>query len=236
MPAARAARRNVRQSAFLLTGPVPLRPGYGTVQAAVAVGAMNAFLAKTLLTRPKDVLKIGEVQTASSAQMVLSAFDKASPTRQKAFIQAVRNRGYMLKASPKIVLAREASAAPLLEFLAENLDVLESIDTGPSDGTLKLGASFTANETDELSAQATRIITNAENKAHLVIIGHTHEVVDLPGYINTGSWTRSYKVQKKERLRPWTMLQAGSWKNFPYQLNYALVRPAAQPAALLQNK
>lgn len=221
-------------SRFLqLFGASALR-GFGSLQAAVAVGAMNAFLAKTLVTHPGDVLKLPSAESPTAAKLISAAFEKATPARQKAFIQAVRDRGYELNTSPKILLSRKQTEGSLLEFLSENLDVLDNIESEPSEETLKLGASFSTNESDELRSVALKIVADATNMAEVVIMGHTHEVVDEPAYINTGSWTRYYKLKEKERLRPWSILRAGSWKNFPYQLNYALARPGARPAAVFR--
>jgi hypothetical protein len=208
--------------------------GFGSLQAAVAVGAMNAYLAKTLVTRPSDVLKLPPAESPTAAKLISAAFGKATPSRQKAFIQSVRDRGYKLNTNPKILLSGKRTAGPLLEFLSENLDALDNIESEPSEGTLKLGASFFRNESDELRSTALKIVADATNKAEVVIMGHTHEVVDEAGYINTGSWTRYYKLKKKEHLRPWSILRTGSWKNFPYQLNYALARPGARPAAVFR--
>ena len=217
-----------------LFGASALRPGFGSVQAAVAVAAMNAFLTKTLVTRPKDVLNLDMDYPNSASSLVLTAFEKATTSCQRAFIDQVIERGYRLSSNPRFVLSNEKSAVPFLDFLSQNLEILTIIESGPSESTLKLGTSFITSETDELSKQALKITAEARNNAQFVIMGHTHEVVDKPGYINTGSWTRYYKVRKREHLRPWTVLRAGSWKDFPYQLHYALVRPAASPAAAIQ--
>jgi len=222
-------------SRFLqLFGASALRPGFGPIHAAVAVASMHAFLAKTLVTHPKDVLKRDGGEPVSAASLVRAAFEKTSVSRQNAFIDAVRGRGYPLNISPKITLANENSAAALLSFLSDNLDLLDGIDSGPAEGTLKLGQAFRVDETNELRSHALRTVSDPNTGARFVIMGHTHEVVNEPSYINTGSWTRYYKLQAKERLRPWTVLRTKSWNEFPYQLNFALAKQGGDSLVELQ--
>ena len=82
------------------------------------------------------------------------------------------------KASPKIVLSDNARASPFLDFLTENLDLLQIIEFEPSAATLQLGASFFASETDELRTRASEIIREPEKGARMVLMGHTHEIVN----------------------------------------------------------
>lgn len=222
-------------SRFLqLFGASALIPGFGPLKAAVAVTSMTAFLAKTITTRPKDVLGFSDGKSASAADVVLLAFERAPASCQKAFISAVRERGFPLKSSLKIVLRNQTRALPFIDFLADNFDVLETIDYEPPNGVLKLAGAFRVNESEELRAAALKIVNDATNKADIVIMGHTHEPVAETAYINTGSWTRYYKLKTKEKLRPWSMLRAGSWRHFPYQLNYAVAEPGGRSTAKLR--
>jgi UDP-2,3-diacylglucosamine pyrophosphatase LpxH len=221
-------------SRFLqLFGASALKPGYGSVQAAVAVAAMSLFLARSLATHPKDILHLDNGNDpVSAASYVLAAFEAATPSQQKTFIRSIIDNGYPLRSNPRVLLLNEGSAASFLEFLSQNLDLLAPIDRVPQ-STLKLGTSFRTNETDLLSLYAKNIIKDASNAAKLVIMGHTHEVVDKPDYINTGSWTRYYQLRKKEKLRPWAVLRKESWKEFPYKLNFVLAKSeAGRPATL----
>jgi len=90
-----------------LFGASALRPGYGPIQAAVAVASMNAFLAKTLVTQPKDVLSLQEDRTTSPADLVLAAFEQSTASRQQSFIKSVIDRGYVLNSKDALTgLAR----------------------------------------------------------------------------------------------------------------------------------
>ena len=205
------------------------------LKALVAVGEMTRYLAKTFVTRPKDLLAIEEgTKPVSAAAAVLDAFQKSTPSRQQAFMQAIQERKFQLQANPSILLQKDDSAAPLLGFLAENLDLLNMIDPGHG-RTMELGQAFFADETDDLRQEAFRIVNHPGNRAQSVIMGHTHEVVSEPKYINTGSWTRYYKLTKGAHLHPWEVLKKTGWKEFPYELNYAMAQPGSIPAARLEN-
>jgi UDP-2,3-diacylglucosamine pyrophosphatase LpxH len=221
-------------SRFLqLFGASAIKPGYGSVQAAVAVAAMTGFLARSLAKHPKDILHLEDGGPDSAASYVLAAFKGATPSRQNAFIQSIIEMGFPLRSNPSVLLSNEEAAAELLEFLSQHLELLAHIDQDPQ-ATLKLGVSFRTNESDELALYAQNIINDRSNAASLVIMGHTHEVVNTPNYINTGSWTRYYQVQKKEQLRPWTILRKESWKEFPYKLHFVFARPDLSAPAVLE--
>jgi hypothetical protein len=204
------------------------------LSALVAIGQMTGYLSRTLVTRPKDVLSAKVSEPISAADAVLKAFRRSIPTRQKAFVQAIRDRKFPHSPDPEMALKNDASAAPLLAFLAENLDLLKMIDSRQG-GTLNLLQSFFANETDDLREEAFKIANNPASGARTVVMGHTHEVVSTPQYINTGSWTRYYKLAKGEHLHPWSVLEKSGWKEFPCELNYALARGGSTPGAQMEN-
>ena len=77
------------------------------------------------------------------------------------------------------------------------------------------------NETDELQKEADKLLNNPALGVRNVVMGHTHEVVNSERYINTGSWTRYYRVPEDKHLEPWTVLQSKSYTHWPYELNYA---------------
>jgi predicted phosphodiesterase len=97
---------------------------------------------------------------------------------------------------------------------------------GGSPGTLSLVKGFNVDETRELIRAAEKV--QSKNDVETIIMGHTHEqVINLPGikYINTGCWTRYYDFAKSLKLTSWSILKSDSYKLFPYQLNYAEIKP-----------
>jgi hypothetical protein len=64
-------------------------------------------------------------------------------------------------------------------------------------------------------------------------MGHTHERVENPKYINIGSWTRYYQFADDEKLKPWSLLKSQSYEYFPYQLNYVEIASGRSEAARL---
>lgn len=219
-------------SRFLqIFGASAMVPGYAPLRAAVAMGSITKFLAKMLATNPRDVFSRQEDNTASAATAILRAYQASPPEKRERFLSETQARGFNLTRGITITLSNEASAEPFMSFLEDNLDLLDVIDREIVEGTLKLAAGFVAKESDDLKEHAFNVVSDPANSAECVIMGHTHEAVNEPYYINTGSWTRYYQVAAKERLRPWSLLRAKAWKSFPYKLHFAIAEPGASPVA-----
>jgi hypothetical protein len=139
----------------------------------------------------------------------------------------------------EVALQRFDELERLLDFLALHPDIVQGmgeqdpalLGTGP--GTLTLKAGFSANETEDLYAGAERV--SAREGVTTVIMGHTHEPVERMQkftYFNTGSWTRYYRFEDKERTAPWRLLRERSYESFPYRLRYVLVSPGNSAATI----
>jgi UDP-2,3-diacylglucosamine pyrophosphatase LpxH len=227
-------------SRFLrIFGASALTPGWGPLDAAVSVTQMLAYLAKTAVVRPTDLLGVEDL-TGAALPHPLSDWVKSAPAADRQRLTAgLRDRGYRLAMPLDMLLERPDEAARLLEFLAAQPDLLDGLGErdaallGASGGTLKLAAGFRADETEDLYAGACAVA--AREKVSAVVMGHTHERVDRREgftYFNTGSWTRYYRFEEKERTQPWRVLRERSHERFPYRLCYALVRPGAAQATL----
>ena len=62
-----------------------------------------------------------------------------------------------------------------------------------------------------------------------VVMGHTHEPVDVePGlnYVNTGSWIRYFRQAANDKRSSWALLKKSAYASFPYELAYAEIGEA----------
>jgi hypothetical protein len=160
-------------------------------------------------------------------------FNSLSPADRKQFIDAATARGYVFSRPLQMVIADRDEFLALLQFLENHIDLLDGFQTDDvflsagEEGTLELAKGYTVNETQELYRAAERII-ETDPTVKMVTMGHTHEPVRqaIQGrYINTGSWTRYYQFDNKDKTRPWSMLKEDSYRAFPYELNYLALTP-----------
>jgi UDP-2,3-diacylglucosamine pyrophosphatase LpxH len=209
--------------------------GFGPIKAAIAVWAMLRYLAVSITHNAGDLLGLEQEQGQQLSALLLNTIKKMDPLKRKAFSQRLVERGYALEGKPLTMHLEDAEQSKrVLEFLAENFDLTAELPTtdesylslGGTPGTLSLVRGFSVDETRELVLAAGRV--QAQNDVRTIIMGHTHEqVVNPPGikYINTGCWTRYYDFRRSIELTSWSILKSDSYKLFPYQLNYAEIRP-----------
>ena len=219
-------------------GAAALSPGRAPLYAAIALTKMLAYLAGTTVTRPSDLLNVENEDGKPIAHALCSWIEVASDDERSALGEALRQRGFALPIPLDALLERPEDLARLLDFLAENPDLLEDLGEkegallGEQAGTLTLKKGFTANETEDLYQGARRI---AVDSVTTVVMGHTHEAVerrDAFNYFNTGSWTRYYRFADNEPTAAWSMLRDQSYERFPFQLHYVMVKPQASFATM----
>jgi UDP-2,3-diacylglucosamine pyrophosphatase LpxH len=222
-----------------------LMPGYAPIKAAVAVWRMFRFLAHTLGHTPADFLASQEA-TEQLAPLLQEWAEQLPPDDVHEFKNRLAGRGFPLERHLGMYLGDEDNAQKLAEFLSENLDLLDGLpqgltegeesflSAGEEDGTLTLIKGFSADETKDLIDAARRLLK--DGSAGAVVMGHTHQVVNRPGgigYLNTGCWTRYYRFAEDESVRRWSLLRDPLYEFFPYQLNYARLLPGKHPSAEL---
>jgi UDP-2,3-diacylglucosamine pyrophosphatase LpxH len=74
---------------------------------------------------------------------------------------------------------------------------------------------------DETTALVRAAQALKSNDIRLVVFGHTHERVEMAGYINSGSWTRYWTDPRKAPR--WSELKSDNGAKFPYELNFVEV-------------
>jgi UDP-2,3-diacylglucosamine pyrophosphatase LpxH len=219
-------------------GASALAPGWGPLDAAVAVTKMLAYLSGTAVTRPADLLGVETDDGDSPPHPLLAWIEQASDTRRREVANELRNEGFKLPMPLDALLDRPDHLARLVEFLANHPELVAGVGEkdpallGSNPGTLTLKKGFNADETEDLYAGATRL---AREPITTVVMGHTHEGVERLKpftYFNTGSWTRYYRFAKKEPTAPWRLLRERSYERFPYQLRYVSVTPAGTSATI----
>jgi UDP-2,3-diacylglucosamine pyrophosphatase LpxH len=214
-------------------GASALTPGTGPIKAALAVYSMLTFLTKTARANPTDLLSAAAEREGMLEDCFTAMFNSLSPADRKQFIDAATARGYVFSRPLQMVIADRDEFLALLQFLENHIDLLDGFQTDDvflsagEEGTLELAKGYTVNETQELYRAAERII-ETDPTVKMVTMGHTHEPVRqaIQGrYINTGSWTRYYQFDNKDKTRPWSMLKEDSYRAFPYELNYLALTP-----------
>jgi UDP-2,3-diacylglucosamine pyrophosphatase LpxH len=209
---------------------------------ALSVWAMLRYLGGTLLRSPSELLSLEPGEELPVAKMLSDALEAMSPAERREFSARVRARaaadagaGFDTGRTLGQLLEDGASADALLDFLAANPDLLKALPGQDADAFLSvggggpflsLGKGFYVDETAELTRAAGRL--QGEHGTDVVLMGHTHERVDATPdvrYFNTGCWTRYYRHARDPKLGAWAVLKEGSYKDFPYQLNYAEVAP-----------
>lgn len=226
-------------SRFLkIFGASTLRWGRGPLDAVISIAKMTAYLARTLASRSGDLLKVTD-EDAASDNPLANWYQNASPGEREKLRTALKGAGYEFGRGLPLAVENAQESEKIIDFLGDHLDVVEGLGEGQrgvlggKPGTLSLGASFLGDETRDLREGA-RAVVDREGVT-TVVMGHTHEPVEDENgyhYLNTGSWTRYYIFETKEKTAPWKMLREGTYERFPYRLRYALVKPGAPSATL----
>lgn len=218
---------------------------FGTpVRAAVAAWGILRFLAKLRQQSLGALLSEGGRDVPSVAEAVRDAWKELPEPQQDAFVNALECRGIEFVMPIPDLLSHEASAAAVLDSMAENFDLVVAFFPPPpegllsiegGDGTLGFVVDFVADESKALREAAENLLRHAGAK--VVIMGHTHEPQDHPAglnYINTGSWTRYLRVAEQQ-VEPssWSLLAPGAIEHFPYRLLFAEIVAAAPDSVRL---
>jgi hypothetical protein len=221
-------------------GASALTPGWGPLDAAIAVGKMLAFVSGTAVTRPSDLLSIKTADGVDLPHPLIAWIQNASDNERTSFSRSLLEQGLRLPQIPIIeALKRKDEFERLLDFLELHPHIVQSIGErnpallGSGPGTLTLMAGFRANETEDLYAGATNVY--AREGVKTVVMGHTHESIErVQGftYFNTGSWTRYYRFEKNERTAPWSLLRERSYESFPYRLRYVFASADSSTARM----
>lgn len=194
----------------------------GSARAALSFLAFLRFAAVEACVAPGNLLSLPAAGEGIGA--VLAEVERASGGR---FSDALRQAGCDFGGrSFDLLLEQDAEAAlrvldfalardPVLDAVALDADSMLGIGGG-DDGMLSLARGFKIDETALLKAGAQ--LRLADPAVACVIMGHTHETVDLPRYKNTGSWTRYWQVPPGEPMPSWRELvaRAGSLPLLPH--------------------
>lgn len=201
-------------------GASALTPGYGPLKVSVLIGAMMRYLSGTIATRPSDLMELDTDASRDDVEALRRAAMAALPSELAAFGRALLVAGFAEHGAVVTLLENDETARRLADFVAEHIEVLEAFGSHEPEASMALGRAFTADESGDLQAVASRILRDASHNCRFVTMGHTHQVVDDGSYFNTGCWTRYYEYRPEETLRPWAMLKAGSYATFPYSLRF----------------
>jgi UDP-2,3-diacylglucosamine pyrophosphatase LpxH len=206
-------------------------PGYGPLKAAIALAAMWRYLETIAFERPSDLLEFPEVEDLDQA--LTDAVEAALPGQRAAFAKALAKARFRDDRSPLLLVRDEESRRQLSDFLADHLDIVDTLGAEEPEGVMALGKGFIADETDDLRQGAERILDDPSHACRYVTMGQTHESIDGNRYFNTGSWTRYYQHVADRRLRPWSMLRTNSFKYFPYALKFLRSESGPPPRVTL---
>lgn len=206
----------------------------GSLRAALSVLAFLRFAAAETLTAPVNLLSV--VESGGGIGPTLAALDRStSGTLSQALVDA----GLDLRGvSFDIAVERAGEALRILDFALSHEALLDgtafdlrgllSANGGDDSGNLSLGTGLFVDETDALRRASQRCLK--EDGVQSVVMGHTHELVDEPGYKNTGSWTRYWQVPAQADMPSWRQLVKDA-ATLPMALRYAFLAedtPAAQ--------
>jgi UDP-2,3-diacylglucosamine pyrophosphatase LpxH len=226
-------------SRFLIVfGASALQPGFGPLKAAVSVWGMLRFLADSVNQHPTDLLGIPTRKAVQLKHPALRIIEAMTTSEQEALAARLNEFGFAINRSLGMSLCDSEIADAFMDFLSENLDVLEGVEEeklltlslSSQPGTLTLKRAYSIDENEALKDAAERTMRN--NALDATIMGHTHEVVNTsrkPLYLNTGTWIRYYRFRADDKIQPWSILKSGSYELFPYQLNYAEVCAGSPP-------
>ncbi len=226
-------------SRFLrIFGASALTFGWAPLDAAISVTKMLEYLLRTTVSAPNDLLTVKDPSGQSRPHPLVLWVEEASDGERKRVAKVLREHGFELAIPLTLLIERPNELERLINFLADHPQITSNLGQkdpallGENAGTLTLTESYDANETQDLYIGA---IDAAIAGVNTVAMGHTHEPVErLRGfsYFNTGSWTRYYRFSDTEPTRPWAVLRNHSYEDFPYSLQYVLVRPSAEKATV----
>lgn len=213
---------------FLLS---TVNSGFGPLKVAVAYWGFLKFFGYTLGKSPRDLLSTSDDRHKLLRQFA-QRLGQLGKGRTQRLVSRLAQEQFNLQGMPlDFYLQDDERSESLLDFLCLNPETLEDVQTDDegllsagTPGYLTLGGGFIQDETAELKAAATTIVTNGLAKA--VIMGHTHEPVDARAelnYVNTGSWTRYFRESADKSAWSWDLLKKSAFDRFPYELAYAVV-------------
>lgn len=206
----------------------------GTIRAALSGLAFARYFATESFSAP------GALLTAMSSHLDASAtlidLDYLSGNE---FSSVLGKIGYDFQGRSFKYAANDKQAAlAMLDFVLSHLDAFDEITLDVSslgiarnDGTLSLLSGFSIDETEQLHTAATNILANPWVKC--VVMGHTHEFVDEPGYKNTGSWTRYVNFPSGAPTPTWEEMVKQA-ESLPLTPLYVLADPISKSVSLME--
>jgi len=218
-------------------GVSAFKPGFGPLRAAVSVWQMLSYVAREGITSPSSLLSLEKAGANFGPSALLQHFiEDMTDDEKKAFVRSLKERGYTeLYGTLGMHVKDPDRAGSLMDFLSLHMNLIDqleapdysllSIDGVP--GTLSMGKAFFVDETIELKKAALSLV--GKNGVSHVIMGHTHEPIDKPGYVNTGCWTRYFRFGDDGDIHSWKVLDKDSYKLFPYTLRFAEIVPGNNP-------
>jgi UDP-2,3-diacylglucosamine pyrophosphatase LpxH len=218
-------------------GVSAFKPGFGPLRAAASVWQMLRYTVREGITSPGSLLSLERpAEGFGPSALLRELVGEMSDEEMAEFVRLLEERGYDgLRGTPDMHVKDPEGAESLLSFISEHMelvDELEAADYGllsadGTPGTLSMGAGFFVDETAEL-VEAAHTTLDREGVSH-VVMGHTHEPVVSPAYVNTGCWTRYFRFGDDGEMRSWKVLNEDSYELFPYRLGFAEIVPGADP-------
>lgn len=224
-------------SRFLrIFGVSAFNPRYELLTPAASLWQMLRYLVKEGINSPSSLLSLDQPKEKFGPSALLeSVIDAMTDAEIASFVARLDDRGFSFDVPPRMFVKDPARAGRLMTFLSENMDLTEELERvkpsmlGVAAGTLSLTKGFFMDETALLNEAAQKLLN--ERVASYVIMGHTHESVVSPRYLNTGCWIRYYQFGGTEDMRSWDVLKENSYSLFPYVLRYAEILPGQGPRA-----
>jgi len=223
---------------LVLFGMSALTPGLGSFRAAVSVGSMMRFIARTVLKRPSDLLSVVESSGNVLEHPLLTYVSALSEGKQLSLQQHLQAAGLEIPMALSMYLKDEKNANECMEFLTLHPEITDeyeppasTLSLGGGAGTLTLAKGFLDDETQLLADAAFKALRNDD--VQIVVMGHTHVTEDRPknrSYFNSGCWTRYLVFGPGEKSLSWSLLKPGAQDRFPYELNYVEI-PSQDPSA-----
>lgn len=202
-------------------------PGYGPLKAALAIWALLKDLATTLPSTPRDILDTEDNRGPDLRPILNHVLREMSDEDRKLLTQELRERGYQAEIPLSMLIDDLRKREHLASFLIQHFDLVPDVSesedpflsNNKDEGFLDLTRGLLIDETQEL-VKASSGILKRHPSVDTVVMGHTHEAMQLDNYFNTGSWTRFYSFNKQPNVTPWSFLRSFSYSLFPYQLRY----------------
>ncbi len=218
-------------------GVSAFKPGFGPLRAAASVWQMLRYAVREGITSPESLLSLERPEDGFGPTALLRRLVGEMGDEEAAeFVRLLKEAGYdELWGTPDMHVKDPERAESLMSFLSDHMELVDRLEARDyallsadgTPGTLSLGAAFFVNETAELRAAAGRLL-GRDGVTH-VVMGHTHEPVSEPGYVNTGCWTRYFRFGDDGEMRSWKVLDKDSYELFPYRLGFAEIVPGRDP-------